>query len=1055
MSRRNKKKKNYRYKPNEKKTKLSNAAMKQREKAKEPEDDEWKAYDFLRSDKSKKKTEDLNDSDEPEIIVDDKEETQETPNIILMDDDDETVVDTIDSDDYSDEETENYEGSIEDGNPIVKDLNDVDEEEEDFNIYKDFSIKTREDDDSEKEEESNLSKTKKNSKVKKIDKKKDKTAKEEPSEETKYKNDKKTAKNAKKDKKKKKKKKFRILKRIILTLFILGIIAVIAAVAVVYAIFKTDKWAITREELLSEAGAIIYDKNGNELVRLTGDEINKKIELNEMSKVPDAFISIEDERYYSHHGVDFKRTAAAIVNFITHGGNSSFGGSTITQQLVKITMKDDSRSGVSGVQRKIREWSRAYQVEDMLTKDEILTRYLNRIFLGSAPNGLEIRGVEAAANYYFNKTAKELTPAQAAFIAGINHAPNSYNPFSEKDHDATLEKIKTRTVVTLEKMHQLGKLTDEEYNTAVEEAKAGLTFTKGEVSNGSTSLSYHTAAAIDQIASELADQRDLSYSEARELLINSGYKIYTTVDTDLQGKMEEVFKNKKYIAYGSTARGKTSSGKEERISQSGMALVEPSTGYVVAECGGLGENQTTLGYNRGTAKRMVGSAFKPIATIAPGLENKYITASTLFYDVNGTSFGGYKVKNDDGGSHGICNMRFILTRSLNVPEVKLLSIMGTQQPAEFLGKMGIVVDPEVTGLTFALGSVSCSPVQMAAAYAMLANKGIYITPTFYTKVVNNNGEEVISANQESTRLMSEENAYIETSLLKGPIQSGTASTFANYLGGMGVAGKTGTTDNYIDRWFCGYTPYYAAACWYGNDANNAAFYNGCNGGGNPAGQIWFRVMQKVDEGLEKKDFEKPEGIVNRRICKDSGKIATDSCRNTYSEIFNKDSLPGTCTGHSSCEVCKESGKLATEFCGEKETKVFGVKLETEENAKWSPKQEVTSAPTEKCTIHVSAPEIAVPNVVGKMQAQAEEELKKAGFEVDSSKKGQDKSKPKGAVIKQSATKAPKGATIVITINTYSGSSENTNSNSHSENTTKPTKPTNTTTNTTEKKNSGD
>lgn len=1052
MSKRNKRKKNnYRYKPNVKKTKLSYASMKQKEKAKEPEDDDWKAYDFLRADKSKERTEDL-DEEEPKIIIDEDEKDEDVPNVILMDDDEDTVVDKIDSEDYYEEESDD-EDSIESGNPIVKDLHNDEEDDEDFNIYKDFSIKTREEnEESEKEEESNLSKSKKNTKVKRVEKKKDKPSKEASSEEPKYKNDKKTA---KKDKKKKKKKKFRILKRIILTLFILGVIAVIAAVAVVYAIFKTDKWAITREELLSEAGAIIYDKNGNELVRLTGDEINKKVELSEMSKVPDAFISIEDERYYSHHGVDFKRTAAAIVNFITHGGNSSFGGSTITQQLVKITMKDDSRSGVSGVQRKIREWSRAYQVEDMLTKDEILTRYLNRIFLGSAANGLEIRGVEAAANYYFNKSAKDLTPAQAAFIAGINHAPNSYNPFSEKDHDATMEKIKTRTVVTLEKMHQLGKITDEEYNTAVEEARKGLVFTKGEVSNGSSSLSYHTAAAVDQIASELADQRDLSYSEARELLINSGYKIYTTVDTDLQSKMEEVFKNKKYIAYGSTARGKTSSGKEERISQSGMALVEPSTGYVVAECGGLGENQTTLGYNRGTAKRMVGSAFKPIATIAPGLENKYITASTLFYDVNGTSFGGYKVKNDDGGSHGICNMRFILTRSLNVPEVKLLSIMGTQEPAEFLGKMGINVDPEVTGLTFALGSVSCSPVQMAAAYAMLANKGIYITPTFYTKVVNNNGEEVISASQESTRLMSEENAYIETSLLKGPIQSGTASTFANYLGGMGVAGKTGTTDNYIDRWFCGYTPYYAAACWYGNDANNAAFYNGCNGGGNPAGQIWFRVMQKVDEGLEKKDFDKPEGIVNRRICKDSGKIATDSCVNTYSEIFNKDSLPGTCTGHSSCEVCKESGKLATEFCVDKENKVFGVKIDTEEKAKWSPKQEVTSAPTEKCTIHVSAPEIAVPNVVGKMQAQAEEELKKAGFEVDSSKKGQDKNKPKGAVIKQSATKAAKGATIVITINTYSGSSENTNSNSHSENTTKPPKPNNTTTNSAENSHSGD
>ena len=188
-------------------------------------------------------------------------------------------------------------------------------------------------------------------------------------------------------------------------------------------------------------------------------------------------------------------------------------------------------------------------------------------------------------------------------------------------------------------------------------------------------------------------------------------------------------------------------------------------------------------------------------------------------------------------------------------------------------------------------------------------------------------------------------------------------------------------------------------------------------------------MKKVDEDLEKKDFDKPEGIVTRTVCKDSGKIATDSCANKYSEIFNKDSLPGTCTGHSSCEVCKESGKLATEFCVEKERRVFGVKLETEENAKWSPKQEITSAPTEKCTIHVSAPEISVPNVVGKMQAQAEQELKKAGFEVDSSKKGQDKNKPKGAVLKQSATSAPKGSTIVITINTYSAPSDTPSTNS--------------------------
>ena len=291
-----------------------------------------------------------------------------------------------------------------------------------------------------------------------------------------------------------------------------------------------------------------------------------------MGKIPEAFISIEDERFYQHKGVDIKRTAHAILNYIIHKGDTSFGGSTITQQLVKISMNDKDKSW----ERKIREWSRAVQVEKMLTKDQILQRYLNRIYLGSA-NGLEIRGVEAASNYYFNKSAKDLSIAEAAFIAGINHSPNNYNVFTSETDIS--EKVKTRTL------------------------------------------------NVNQISNELADKKDISYDEAREIVVNSGYKIYTTVNTDIQKKMEEVFANKKYIYKGSNAKkGVDNSG------QSGMVVIDPKTGYVVGEVGGLGDDNNTLGLNRGLTKRQGGSAFKPLVTIAPGLENKVITASTLFYD---------------------------------------------------------------------------------------------------------------------------------------------------------------------------------------------------------------------------------------------------------------------------------------------------------------------------------------------------------------------------------------------------------------------------------------
>ena len=813
--------------------------------------------------------------------------------------------------------------------------------------------------------------------------------------------------NKKGNKDKKKKGKNSVIKKVLKIVLILFLLLVIIGIAVVVAIFKTDRWAIDKDQFMSDKGATIYDKDGNEIIKLTGDEINKKLNLDEMGYLPDAFVSIEDERFYEHGGIDIKRTLHAIFQYIITGGKSSFGGSTITQQLVKITMNDNERSGFA-IQRKVREWSRAVSLEKMFTKDEILQRYLNRIYLGSS-SGLEIRGVESAANYYFNKSAKDLSIAEAAFIAGINHSPNNYNVFTSSTDIS--DKVKKRTLTVINKMYELGKITKEENDTATEEVNNGLNFSQGSVSNGKSELSYHAAAAINQIANEISERDDIKYSEAREMLINSGYNIYTTVDPSVQSKMEEVMQNSKYILTGSNPKNKN----EDHKGQSAMVVIEPSTGYVVGEVGGLGSDQDTLGLNRGTSKRQAGSSFKPLATVAPGLETGTITASTLFYDVK-TTFG----KNYTVGSsnHGIEDMRTILTKSCNVPEIKLLSIMGIDKSTAFLESIGIDASTSDAGLSMALGTVDVSPLQMAAGFAMIANGGVYIEPTFYTKVTDASGKTIIEASQESNRVMTEQNAYIEEDLLTGPVKNGTAKSFNGYLGKMNVAGKTGTTNDNIDRWFCGMTPYYAAACWYGNDNNNGQFATK-----NPAATVWFDCMKSIHSGLEAKSFNKPDGIVTVEICKATGKKATDKCKDTYSEIFAKDHIPEDCDGHTSVKICKESRKIATEYCPDTETKAFGVLIDTEKDAKWSPAQKVEKAPTETCDIHTSAPEVDVPNVVGKNEDEAKKALTSAGFKVEVAK-DQDPSKTKGIVLKQSATKSAKGGTITITVNQYEGSSSN-------------------------------
>lgn len=823
-----------------------------------------------------------------------------------------------------------------------------------------------------------------------------------------------------KQKKKEEKKKNRKHPKLWLTFKIFIIIIfllIIIGIAAFSAIFFSDEWSISKEQLLSDSGLTIVDQVGNVLTTLTGDEISKKVTLSEMGKIPDAFIAIEDKRFYEHGGIDIIRTANAILNYgisIITGKDASFGGSTITQQLVKITMNDDARGGWAGIERKIREWSRAIQVEDMLTKEEILERYLNRIYLGSS-GGLEVRGVESASNYYFSKTAAELDIAQAAFLAGINHSPNNYDPFNEAVDNT--EEIKSRTKTVLYQMYDQGKISEEEYNNAVQEVDNGLEFKKGSASNGNSSLSYHAAAAINQVASEMSEQEDISYSEAREMLINSGYTLYTTVNSGIQEIAENAYISGKY--------NKTTTYKGEKISaQSAIVIIEPTTGSVVASVGGLGEGLDTLGINRINSERSAGSAFKPLVNIAPALENGTVVASTLFDDSPTDFAGGYSPKDDSNNSDGIMTMRKALEGSKNIPEVKLLQLLGIDNAVEFLSKIGIEVDETYKNLPLALGTQTVTPLEMAAGYAMIANGGVYITPTFYSKLTDQNGNVVLEPKQEKTRVMSEGNAYILTSMLTGPIKgsTGTATRYRNTLGSMGVAGKTSTSSDAKDRWFCGFTPYYATACWYGYDNNESSVY-----GSNQASQIWFDVNKIVHQDLEVKDFVKPDNIVTAKICLDSGKKATDKCKNTYTEIFVNGTVPGDCNGHTTLKICKETNKIATEFCTDTEERVYTEEIDTEKAGNWTTHslQNTTKPPTETCNVHTKAPEIDVPNVVGKTESEAKKVLESAGFKVKTLE-DEDAKRKKGIVLKQSATKANKGATITITVNTYNGGSSGSN-----------------------------
>ena len=682
---------------------------------------------------------------------------------------------------------------------------------------------------------------------------------------------------AKENPKIQKTKKSKKLKKIIFFI----ILAVIIILGIKLGI-STHIWKSMAKDMALNENSVIKDIDGNTIATL-GSEVKKKVVSYE--EIPDnlknAYVAIEDERFYSHHGVDIKRTASAIGSYVIHFGSSSYGGSTITQQLVKNLTGDSTDS----ITRKVKEWWKAWQLESCLSKDEILETYLNIIYVGPS-----IYGVEAGAEYYFNKSVQNLTLEECAFLAGINNSPNSYNPFANKDNT---DKIINRTKTVLAKMKELGYIkNDDEYNQAIQNVERGLNFKNGEVSAGDGVYSYHTDALITEITKDICNKYNISETFATNYINMAGLTIYSTQDSDVQNQMETETAKGKYIL--ASKNGGDSS-------QAAMVIIDHKTGNVVGCTGGLGKKTTARSFNRATQSvRQTGSAIKPIAVLLPAIDKKIITAATILDDTEQDFENGYH-PTDYSKSLGKITVRRAVESSQNIPFVEIMEELKPKNSIKYLEKMGITsLTENDNSLPLALGGLEngISPLQMAGAYSTIANDGVYIEPTFYTKIEKKNGSTFIKTNQKTKRVCSKQVAYILKEILTQPVlgEYGTA-TYCK-ISGVDVAAKTGTTDENYDRWLCGFTPYYTAATWYGYDQNESIEFNQRN----PAGLIWANVMARIHTGLQSAKFENPGSITTATICSATGKKATTGCPNTYTEYFLWFTAPGVCDEHSGSEI---------------------------------------------------------------------------------------------------------------------------------------------------------
>lgn len=592
---------------------------------------------------------------------------------------------------------------------------------------------------------------------------------------------------------------------------------------------------------LSESSIIYCETSAGEykeLATLHGSQNRIWVDLED---IPDylvkALVAIEDHRFYEHKGVDWYRTVGAMFTMLT-GGDDSFGGSTITQQLIKNLTGNKEVT----VQRKLIEIFQALEFEKKYDKDEIIEWYLNAVYFGEGCDG-----IYTAAQKYFGKEPSQLTLAESASIVGIVNLPTYYSPFYSEENN------KERQETVLRRMYELGYISYDEYEEAKNEQ---LVFTRSDNEVADQEIySYYVEAVIKDVTEDLMEQKGISQDTARQLLYNGGYRVYSCLDSYIQECVDNVYLDVENFP-------KPYRANDQQL-QSAMVIMDPYTGEVVAMSGGVGEKTGNLVLNRATdALRAPGSSFKPLAVYAPAIELGLITPSTLVNDAPREevemSQNQWYPNNSDFQYRGIIDIATGVRLSLNTVAAQVLDKLGLDASTNFLkNKLGVtsLVPDDYNYASLALGELTngISVLEMAQAYCTFDNSGIFTEARTYSRVTDAAGNIVLDNQPKTHVAMKSSTATNITSLLFSAANYGTGSE--SIFSGQAIAGKTGTSSYNWNRWFAGYTPYYVGVVWTGFDQPEQMYVYG-----NPAAQVWRRVMQQVHAGLEYKSFPAADWI---------------------------------------------------------------------------------------------------------------------------------------------------------------------------------------------------
>ena len=694
-------------------------------------------------------------------------------------------------------------------------------------------------------------------------------------------------------------------------------------VAVFVAFYLTMHFSVSADELLPTLGAQprspqFYVYNFDDRTNRTGE---REVVTNEVwsgkqstyvpyEEIPqamiDAVVAIEDKRFFDHRGVDWYRTLAAVANYILRG-DGHFGGSTLTQQLVKNLTGENAPTW----QRKVQEILWARDLERKLDKTQILELYLNVVHFSD-----QCDGIAAAAEHYFSKAVSELTVEECAAIIAITNNPSYYNPIRHPENN------RTRRDIILSQMHAQGYFDEEELSISLSnETILNVTSTSDGGSN-----SWYADMVIEDVIADLVEKYNMSRSAASHLLHTGGLHIDMAMDKDIQKIVEEQYRTN--VRMPKNEKGDTA--------QSALIVIDSKTGDILGVAGAVGEKKGNRVQNFATqTKRAPGSTIKPLTVYAPALEEGIINWASVYddvpieFDANGRSAW---PKNANNTYRGLTNVAYAVAHSTNTVALRVLEDLGLEKAYEYakdrfhLDLVSTSGANDCDRAALGLGQLNYGVTlrELTTAYTALADGGVYHPYRSYFRVTDSEGNILLSRADEAERVLSPETAAIMTKLLEGVIESGTSSavTLQNLCA---CAGKTGTTQNDHDRWFVGYTPSLVCGVWCGYE------YPESLEGRNLCTSIWNTVMRSiVTEKGEKREFDIPSTVVEANYCRDSGELLSAACQKdprgnrVESGWFTASTLPRSfCKCHVLTEVCK-SGGVCHGNCPEEEREEVGL-----------------------------------------------------------------------------------------------------------------------------------